>query len=243
MHRSRDQSRIIRRSARRLYGSVHTDWPPRDGWNEYKSAQIERFIVKTGLPLISAASNVLDAGCGDGAYSWMPRGTVKLDRYYEQIRMQPNALIGDLERLPFRNGSFDLIFCIGSVLNYVSVIEALNELARVTAARGYLYLHFETSSSFEQIFSRSWNAPAYLNKTVNASRTDYIWIYSPSYIFQILSALGFRIIKTNRFHILSALFSKFGMPQDRAYRLARLDRAVPWLNFFADDVVILAEKT
>ena len=172
----------------------------------------------------------------------MPASAVRMDLYYEQVAKQPNALVADIERLPFRNGSFDLIFCLGSVLNYVSALESLKELARVMAPNGHLYLHFETSSSFEQIFRRSWNAPVFLSKTVNASRADYIWIYSPSYIFQILNALGFRIRKTRQFHILSALFSKMGMSQDRAHKLARLDGMVPWLGVFADDVIILAEK-
>jgi SAM-dependent methyltransferase len=240
----RDPSRIIRRSARRLYGTIHSDWPPlKDGWNDYKFSRIEQFVIDTGYHLLSSSSNILDAGCGIGVYEWMPSRAVNLDLCFTQIHGRPNAVVSDLEHLPFRDGTFDLIFCIGSVLNYVSALEALNELSRVIAASGRLYLHFETSSSFEHIFKHSWNAPAFLNKTVNASRSDYIWIYSPNYIFKILNVLGFKIVKTANFHILSTLLGKLGMPQKTTYKLAHLDRVVPWLNFFADDIIILAEKT
>ena len=240
----RDPSRIIRRSARRLYGTIHTDWPPlEDGWNDYKFSRIEEFVVDTGSHLLPSSSNILDAGCGIGVYEWMPSRAVNLDLCFTQIHGRPNAVVADLEHLPFRDETFDLIFCIGSVFNYVSALECLNELARVITVSGHLYLHFETSSSFEHVFKRSWNAPAFLNKTVNASRSDYVWIYSLSYIFQILNVLGFKIVQISHFHILSTLFVKFGMPQKMAYKLARLDRIIPWLRFFADDVIILAEKT
>jgi SAM-dependent methyltransferase len=243
MHQSPDPSQIVRSSAQDLYGNKQADWPPPvDGWNDYKFARMERFVLDTGSQLLPGNSRILDAGCGIGVYDWMPLRAVNLDLFIAQVRGRPNALVADVERLPFADRDFDLIFCLGSVLNYVSAPKALGELARVAAPSALLYLHFETSSSFEHVFKKGWNAPNHLNKTVNATREDYVWIYSPRYVFELLGSLGFRMRKTARFHILSSLFYKCGVPQDTAYKAARLDPAVPWLNFFADDVILLAEK-
>jgi hypothetical protein len=43
-------------------------------------------------------------------------------------------------------------------------LKALGELARVAAPSAQLYLHFETSSSFEHVFNAGWNAPNFLNR-------------------------------------------------------------------------------
>jgi SAM-dependent methyltransferase len=238
-----DPSQTVRSSAQELYGSKQVDWPPpSDGWNDYKFARMERFVLDTGSHLLPGNSRILDAGCGIGVYDWMPPRAVNVDLFLSQVRGRPNALVADVERLPFADENFDLIFCLGSVLNYVSAIKALGELARVSAPSALLYLHFETSSSFEHVLKKGWNAPSFLNKTVNAAREDHVWIYSPRYVFDLLGGFGFRVLKTARFHILSALFYKLGVPQSTACKAARLDGAVPWLNFFADDVMVLAQK-
>jgi SAM-dependent methyltransferase len=243
MHELPEPSHIVRSSAQDLYGSTQADWPPPvDGWNDYKFARMERFVLDTGSHLLPGRSRILDAGCGIGVYEWMPPRAVNLDLFISQVRGRPNALVADVERLPFADQNFDLIFCLGSVLNYVSAAKALGELARVAAPSARLYLHFETSSSFEHVFKKAWNAPSFLSKTVNAAREDSVWIYSPRYVFDLLAGLGFKVRKTARFHILSSLFYKLGVPQHVAYQAARLDAAVPWLNVFADDVIVLAEK-
>jgi SAM-dependent methyltransferase len=242
MHELPDPSSIVRSSAQELYGSKQADWPPpADGWNDYKFARMEHFVLDTGSHLLPGHSRILDAGCGIGVYDWMPPRAVNLDLFASQVRGRPNALVADVERLPFADQSFDLIFCLGSVLNYVSAAKALGELARVAAPSAWLYLHFETSSSFEHLFKAGWNAPSFLSKTVNAAREDHVWIYAPRYVFELLDGLGFAIRDTARFHVLSSLACKCGVPQRIAHKAARLDPVVPWLNFFADDVMVLAQ--
>ena len=242
MKRSRDASALIRRSAARLYGKASSNWPKGDGWNEYKHQETERFILRTGSKILQNAKHVLDAGAGDGAYEWMPSTCISLDRHYLQISQKRNAVVGDVERMPFTDCYFDLVVCIGSVLNYASAAETLNEFARITAAGGYIYLHFETSTSFEHLFSPAWGASVYLTRTTNASRTDYVWVYSPKYILALLAGLQFKVIQSARFHTLSALCCRLGISQTGAYRLARLDWVAAPLNYFSDDVVILAQK-
>jgi SAM-dependent methyltransferase len=238
----RDPSALIRRSAARLYGKINSNWPQNDRWNEYKHQETQRFILRTGSVILQSSKRALDAGAGDSVYEWMPPNCVSLDRHLKQLGQKNNAVVGDAERMPFSDGSFDLVICIGSVLNYVSAAEALNEFARITSRGGYIFLHFETSTSFEHIFKSAWGASVHLNKTTNASRTDFVWVYSPKYILSLLTALRFNVIKSSRFHVISALLCRLGIPQRHAHHFARLDRMAPFLHHFSDDVVILAQK-
>jgi SAM-dependent methyltransferase len=234
------QSAIVRRSADNLYGKGQKIWDSDDRWNVYKRQRIERFVIKTNTANESAS--VLDAGAGNTFYSWMPRRRVSTDRFYPQLVNKRDAVVCDLEMLPFADKSFDLVFCIGAVINYVSALEAISELSRVTRNGGRLYLHFESSSSFEQLGRSSWNASAYFHNTINASRTDNIWIYSPDFIYQSLRAARFTIVKTETFHILSALLLRLGISQNRAALAGLIDGSALPLKKFADDVIVLAEK-
>jgi SAM-dependent methyltransferase len=232
---------VIRRSAGNLYGRGQVIWFKDDRWNRHKRKRIEQFILGT-TSLREEIRTALDVGSGNSLYAWMPTDVVSADFYHGQVAGKRRAVVCDLEMLPFRDDSFELVFCIGSVLNYVSALEALHELSRVTRTGGRLFLHFETSSSFEQFGRSSWNAPIRFSNTLNSSRLDHIWIYSPAFIYGALKAARFQIIKRDRFHILSALLTRVGISQNRAAWAAMLDRLFSWLGLFADDVIVLAEK-
>jgi SAM-dependent methyltransferase len=237
-----DGRTTVRESANRMYSAGQEIWSSGDLWHQHMRRQIEAFVLRHGKPLLELSPAILDAGCGRDSYSWMPPHTTNLDYFYEQVSEKQHAVVGDVKALPFVPSAFDLVFCIGSVLNYVSAFEAIAELARVCKPGAHLFLQFESSSSFEQIFRSSWNAPAHLNRTVNAGRTDHIWIYSPSYIFDVLKQVGFRVVDSNRFHILPALLTRIGVGHGRAAAIAKSDEFFPWLGLFADNVILLAER-
>jgi SAM-dependent methyltransferase len=241
MQTSGREGLIVRRSATNLYGAGQEVWVPSDRWNYYKRIKIERFILRANGPTLSREAT-LDVGAGNSLYEWMPHDVISADRYHGQVIGKKRAIVCDLEMLPFKAESFDLVFCIGSVLNYVSALEAIQELSRIITVGGRLFLHFETSASFEQIARSSWNAQVFLNKTVNSSRIDQIWIYSPAFIYNALNEAGFRILQRSRFHILSALLTRAGISQNWAAWAARLDVLFSWLGMFADDIIVLAEK-
>jgi SAM-dependent methyltransferase len=240
---SDDEKSIVSRSADQMYAAGQEIWPPYDRWHLHARNRIEQFILRFRALTLDRCQAILDVGCGRDGYAWTPQDAINLDKFYEQVAQKSRAVVGDLENLPFATASFDLVLCVGSVINYVSAMEAVAELARVTANRGRLFLHFETSTSFEQIGKSSWNALATINRTENSYRTDHVWIYSPQFILKALSDSGFKILAQDRFHILSALLSRCGMEQDRASRAARLDKFFFWLSAFADNIIVLAERT
>jgi len=96
--------------------------------------------------------SILDAGCGEGLYldvllNLKPKKIYAIDKSAERINNLKKIygtknlffLTGNLEKLNFKDSSFDLIFC-SRVLSYVNNRAALREIQRVLKRRGYLII-------------------------------------------------------------------------------------------------------
>jgi ubiquinone/menaquinone biosynthesis C-methylase UbiE len=95
-----------------------------------------------------SGKKVLDIGCGAGGYAskFVDEGAdvIALDitpQYYQHIR-GAKFIVGDAAELPFKNASFDFIYC-SSLIEHVREPSALiKELHRTLKKRGILYLSF-----------------------------------------------------------------------------------------------------
>lgn len=232
----------VRRSAFRLYAQGQEIWQRGDLWNAHKRSCIERFVAQSALELIDAAGSILNAGSGGESYNWLPKTAVNSDLFLEQVKKLPQAIVSDVTSLPFSDGSFDLSICVGSVLNYVSIGEAIGELARTVKPGGHLIIHYESSNSFERWFTRSWNKAVAGITTINSFRVDKIWVYSNRYVAEVLAEYDLIPLKAQSFHIASALASRIGLSQNAAARFAVLDPWVKILGTAADDQIILVKK-
>jgi len=95
--------------------------------------------------------NVLEVGCGGGAGSlylkrhFNPRSLTGVDLAKDAVRCcslahsYPNLryLVADAEKLPFSDGSFDVVINVESSHGYVSMPEFLNNVYRVLIPGGY----------------------------------------------------------------------------------------------------------
>lgn len=110
-------------------------------------------LVRLGF---AGNTRVLDAGCGFGQWSLvlanLNEKVVGLDssstrtEFLSQLaaaigQRNIKTAVGALESLPFRNRSFDAIFCFGTVF-LTDWTKALDEFARVLAPGGKLFLTF-----------------------------------------------------------------------------------------------------
>lgn len=232
----------VRLSAERLYGRGQPVWDPLDRWNSRKVREIDRFCRTFVRSLPIEGLRVLNAGSGSHNYDWIPSQAIWLDRFAAQLERRPGSVAADIQRLPFAGASFDLVICVGSVLNYVSALEALAELVRVLDCGGWLLLHFETSDSLEHIFTPTWRAPAAPIKTMNNGKPDVIWVYSQRFVRTALHRLRMRIAKVQGFHVCSAALLRVGLPQQIAATAQALDALVRPLHHLADDVILAARK-
>ena len=109
--------------------------------------------------LVAAApqgARVLDAGCGPGSWPYGERPDLRITAFDIKFPPGPPAkregvdvLRAGLERLPLRDGRFDLVVC-HYVLEHVTGLTACcDELARLTHPGGTLYLSVPRAAAFD----------------------------------------------------------------------------------------------
>jgi len=122
-----------------------------DAYHRARAAEL-RAIIAT-LPL-RMESRVLDVACGDGCYShWLAERAgqvvgVDLCAAYLDRAVRPGAVAedadrirfgrADVARLPFKDASFDLVWCAQSFFTLPDPRVTLREMVRVTRPAGHI---------------------------------------------------------------------------------------------------------
>jgi ubiquinone/menaquinone biosynthesis C-methylase UbiE len=116
------------------------------------AAELRAIIAE--LPL-RPGDCVLDVACGDGTYaSWMaahvapPGAVIGVDVSFDYLRLAQryagessfaaciHLTTGDVERLPFADSRFDLVWCAQSLYDFPDALRALQEMRRVVRRGG-----------------------------------------------------------------------------------------------------------
>lgn len=138
-----------------LWGRAAKDWA---GMQEVMHAPLwEAMLDTTG---VGAGTTVLDAGCGGGGLSVLAagRGAVVsgLDASEPLLEVardrvpQGDFRVGDLETLPFADGSFDAVIAASSIQYAEDCVAALRELSRVATAEARISVGlFSTADKVE----------------------------------------------------------------------------------------------
>lgn len=133
--------------------------------------RLEQAEVSRILSVAEVASkSVLDIGCGYGKFSklWKERGArlvVGMDfskNMLEQAKKKGNCffLMGDAFKIPFKEGSFDVITCIGVANYYENVDALLEEICRVATEE--VILTFPKNSRIGKIYAKISNINIFL---------------------------------------------------------------------------------
>ena len=136
---------------------------------DYRRYQTD--IARTAvLPLVAQAGlglegkRLLDVGCGNGGMTaaWREAGArcVGVDADERRLKGGCETLVaGDVRRLPFRDGAFDVVIAHDCLEHVKDTGDALGEIARVLAPDGAAFISFPPFSSpygGHQQGSRSW---------------------------------------------------------------------------------------
>jgi SAM-dependent methyltransferase len=110
---------------------------------------------------------LLNVGCGTGGFNQAAEAAgaltwgVDLDAEAVTIarrRISRGALArATAASLPFRSGSFDVVYCYSTLEHVAEPIQALREMVRVLRPKGWLYLHTPSRGScFETHYKILW---------------------------------------------------------------------------------------
>jgi SAM-dependent methyltransferase len=226
-----------------FYENVPEVWPKDNAWYSYLKSEIETYILKRCNSLNNAY--ILNAGSGGNDYGIISDNMYHVDIVESKIANLKNAVVANIEKLPFPDTMFDYVICVGSVINYCDAVTSIAEMSRVTKKHGMLILEFENSLSFEYFGREEYGKSAEIVSTKYMDRSEYLWVYSLDYIKNILMGFSFIICNSSAFHILSSLHLKKHNNENAAAKLAKFDRVLRYITYFkkhASNIIMFCEK-
>lgn len=217
-----------------------------DPWHIFTANAIQCEIARVwSLMGVPTGFVILNAGAGGNNLDLLPDNTINLDLSERRIEGSTYPVVGTVEAIPFKNESIDIVVCVGSVINYCDAAVTIAEFGRVLRRSGTLILEFESSKSAEFIAHKVFGRSAAIVDTFYCNQPEAVWVYSPSYISNLLHAAGFRSRHQFFIHILSP-WALFMLRSVRAAAIiARLDRLVrpaSFLNQFASNHLVFYQK-
>lgn len=223
-----------------FYDQVENVWPENDEWHTVNQNEIRKYIHTFKLE----NCKVLNAGSGGSTYG------LNIEMYHadiveNKIKDKKHYVVCSIEDMPFEDCSFDVVICVGSVINYCDPIKAITELSRVLKTNGIMILEFESSYSFEYRKTKIYRANANIVTTKYFDKPHKLWVYSAKYIANILTSNRISIIDTYSFHILSSLHYHYKKDESMAARYAKLDgicRHIPFVRKHAGNIILLGKK-
>jgi SAM-dependent methyltransferase len=240
----------IKRHAKKLFGSLVDPWPEHDRWSTHTRKSIARFLnefVSNNDRFQSPADvRLLNVGSHGNAYSLQNGNHFHTDIAEEALTNVSLACVADAERLPFLNEAFDVVLCVGSVINYCTAARAIGEMGRVLRPGGQLLLEFETSESLEFALTRDLNKDVTIVRTFYNGSLENLYVYSSRYIAGALNANGLTIDKSARFHVVSPLTYRISRNERFAAIFSFLDnlaRKLPGLRNYSANILLSAQKT
>ena len=204
---------------RLLYSSINSSQLPEDRWHAYSTEAIGCFVTKE-LGNASPAT-VVDVGCGNVCYFSNCDRLINIDLLPTPSSSGRFGLVANIVKLPLVSGIADVAICVGSVLNYVDALPSILELRRILKPGGTLIVEFETTSSLEFLMTRRFNSSIVPMVRRYKGYAHWLCLYSADYISDLLYSCGFSIVRSQRFHIVSALVYRLTRSLNLAGLLAR----------------------
>lgn len=238
--------RIDLNEVAKSYDLIQNIWPINDKWHTYNQQQIVNSLKHAGLLSIPNESKILNAGSGGSAYSMNESNMYHVDLAASKIINKKHCHVGNIESLPYDNCFFDVIICVGEVVNYCDAPKVILEFSRVLKKDGILILEYESTNTLELIFRKEFNCPRLLWETFYQGHPEWIWYYSDDYIINLLSIYSFNVLNNYQFHILSILVYRFTHNPNFSYYFSFFDpicRLLPWIRRYGSNTIILARKS
>lgn len=227
---------------RSFYNSVSDVWAIDDPWHDYSKRVISSYLSKQTF---FDNTIVLNAGSAGNTYNIDCQKMYHIDIAEEKLKNIDNAFVASIEKTPFENNFFDIIVCVGSVLNYCDAFNSISELSRILKLKGYLVIEFESSCGFEYLGKECYKKGAEIITTEYIEKQHKQWLYSRKYIMRILRMYKLKIIEEYPFHIIDGLLSKKineNMSVDWSEKTDKLLRHMPYFKNHGNNIIFCCKK-
>ena len=228
-------------AVRDFYNSTPEIWAPDDDWHQWSYKVIYNYLSAHSF---STEEYVLNAGSGGNSYG-INANMVHVDIAEEKLKGIENAVISNVEKMPFPSAVFDGIICVGSVINYCDASAAITEFSRVLKSKGRLILEFESSAGYEYKGTSIYEKSADIVTVQFQGQDHNQWLYSPPYMRALLSASSFKVKQVFPFQILSSLVLHLNGDEKRSVKYARYDvaaRKLPLVAAHANNIILNCQK-
>jgi len=194
-----------------------------DRWsNKYDRSILQKILFNRShdmffgevLPLLKKGARVLDVGCGTGKFAFRLSGVTRgvkihgidiskemIDKAKSKLRDEPIEFdVGDVENLPYKSDTFDIITCSNSFHHYPNQKKAVSEMRRVLKKDGKLMIIDGCRDRFlgKIIFG-----------VVQVMEGDVYHIFERE-LKDMLMSLGFEKISQRKFNPLAPLLFTLG---------------------------------
>lgn len=200
-----EQDNTFVEKRRQFYEKHYRVAEPIDAWHEH-AQKIVHGITRSWFYAMGGLKDakVLNAGSGGSDYG-ITAPMSHLDLIGSTVAHLPNFLIGDISCMPVEDSSFDVILCVGSVLNYADPIRSVAECHRVLRPGGLLILEYERSGSPEYWRKHGLSSPCARVDSFYGRQQTQLWVYGDEFIDGLLVIQGFKKQKEFRFHGLTSV--------------------------------------
>lgn len=205
-----------------FYSGKGNGWPEHDRWHAHSHDEICRYVrERAGRSLKKGKCKILNCGSGGTDYG-LGCDMYHLDILREKIDYFPHWKEGSADDIPFGDHIFDVVICVGSVLDYCNGPVALCEMCRVLKPGGRLILEFENSYSLEYLLERPFGKGIAFAESEYFGEKHFYWVYSLPFVAGILKEQGVVISGLRFIHIAGAL----------VYRLTGNGNIAGWFGRF-----------
>ena len=238
-------TRISREAVRQRYAGLREIWPSGDDWHLHLRKRYEKILSRSSLLSSARPRCVLNLGSAGSDYGVEGDPHVFVDLASSHLPQNGRSVVADIHQLPFRNGVAQLIFAIGSVLNYCSAIEFFQQIDSVCAPGGYVLFDFEQAAAFEHLGHPERKSDVFFGSAIYDGTNEDLWYYSVRMIKHILNETHFSLELIFYIHVLSSFVYGLTKSERLAVKFAYFDAIgskLPFLRNGASTVMILAQK-
>jgi len=211
-------------------------------WYNIAEERTHRKLRKWLKNKINSKTLILNAGSGGVDYGIKDGTMIHLDIVDKLVNMHEKYIIASIDSIPCDDNSFDVLICVGSVLNYADIILGIKELCRVLKPFGTLILEFERSNSGEFLFTKNWHRNVVFCDEKYGNQRHKYWVFDEKFVYHTLQHHGMNCKKKFRFHIISSLILRITKSEKFAARFAFFDYCCQFLSYLLACNVMLCLK-